>query len=281
MGNYISIRYNRTIQIIVVLILSFFLLSPGILGFEYLSKQQTNYDQIPTSSISKKIELTPESDYYIKFNSNNLMLEEIVNEPYVCNLSDKVILAIAKSPIWIRQDLIRQFHNIENPEEYADLLLNAPKKFCDEISFSIAHASLGKVPSPQILYDNAYLLYEIDKLILYADIIDYDDSEGNYFSTVKYRIIEDDLGEYAFFTPVFKDNRISLVVNPKHRFYKSLYRPLKDGQILKQEDLVQLIQLLLLSAARAETAISKVPERRVIAAFRKEWSEVLNTFLKP
>jgi hypothetical protein len=105
--------------------------------------------------------------------------------------------------------------------------------------------------------------------------------EPNLTEKREYRIIEDDLGEYAFFTPVLKENRIALVVNPKHRFYKSIYKPLKEGKIFKQEDLIQLIQLLLLSACRAESAMSKVSHRRIVTQFRKEWSEVLNTFLKP
>ncbi|HEX3551981.1 MAG TPA: ATP-binding protein [Thermoanaerobaculia bacterium] len=96
-----------------------------------------------------------------------------------------------------------------------------------------------------------------------------------------YRIVEDDLGESSFIFPIFDDGRITLVVNPKHRFYKQVYRPLLEGDSRKPEETLLAMQLLLLSAVRAEIAATSAAERKVIANFRREWSEVLDVLLKP
>jgi len=96
----------------------------------------------------------------------------------------------------------------------------------------------------------------------------------------EYKIIEDELGEHTFFTPVFNENRITLVLNPKHQFYKKIYKPLKEGKMVSHPELLKMIQLMMLSAARAESTTTKIPERRLVAEFRKEWSEILNAFLK-
>ena len=66
------------------------------------------------------------------------------------------------------------------------------KKYTDELAFSIACSSIGNVPSADILKDNVLTLYENDKWIKYADIVDYDDNQGNYYSTIKYWVIENE-----------------------------------------------------------------------------------------
>jgi len=48
------------------------------------------------------------------------------------------------------------------------------------------------VPSTDIILDNVLTLYENDKWIKYADIVDYDDGFGNFYSTIKYRVIENE-----------------------------------------------------------------------------------------
>jgi hypothetical protein len=149
----------------------------------------TNPDQKIVAKISKEVEIPAGTDYFIKYNSKNLTLEEQIN-PATLRLSDNIKKAIAKSPNWIQRDLTRQFKYIDNPEKYAGLILNASKKYTDEIAFSIACSPLGNVAQAELIRDNAYYLYKIDKLVQYADIIDFDDDSGNYYSTIRYYIIE-------------------------------------------------------------------------------------------
>ncbi|MBE3137920.1 MAG: hypothetical protein IMZ43_11110 [Thermoplasmata archaeon] len=147
-------------------------------------------DQKIVAKISREIEIPAGSDYYIKFDSQNLTLKGQDVVPYSEGLSDKVIAAIAKSPLWIQRALIRQFQNLSTPEPYADILLNASKQYADEIAFSIACCPSGRVPSAALLKENAESLYERDQWIQYADIVESDDGTGNYSSTIRYTVLE-------------------------------------------------------------------------------------------
>lgn len=173
-----------------MLSVSFCLVIPGILGTTSSFNTTHAGEPILVSKISKEIEIPPGSDYYIRFNSQNLTLQPKVVEPSANGLSENVIAAIAKSPQWIQSRLTSQFHNVSDPERYADILLNSSKQYADEIAFSIACCPGGRVPSASLLKENAETLYEHDQWIQYADIIDYDDGTGNYYSTIRYRVLE-------------------------------------------------------------------------------------------
>lgn len=97
----------------------------------------------------------------------------------------------------------------------------------------------------------------------------------------EYHIIEDDIGGSVFYRPVIEKDCITIVLNPRHRFYKRLYQPLLENGATGTQDISLLVQLLLLSAARAEAAASTAAEARAIAAFREEWSAVLEVLFKP
>jgi hypothetical protein len=173
-----------------ILILSMLLILPSTFGASYSLGSSIHPDQKIVTNISRDIEIPAGSDYYIKFSSENLSLEGHEIESYSSGLSEKVKAAIAKSPNWIQRELTRQFHAINTPEEYADLLLNTSKKYADEVAFSIACSPLGNVPTVEVIRDNVFFLYENNKWIEYADILDYDDGMGGYYSTVRYKVIE-------------------------------------------------------------------------------------------
>jgi len=181
------ISIGNTLSIIALL---FLLISPVTFGVNNLEKIFNKADQKIVTQLYREIEIPAGSDYYVKFSSENLSLEAEEFEPYSSGLTEKVKLAIAKSPNWIQRKLTKQFQSMENNEEYADLILKSSKKYTDEIAFSIACSPLNKVPSVELLQDNAFFLYENDKWIEYADIVDYNDKSGNYYSTIRYNIIE-------------------------------------------------------------------------------------------
>ena len=182
-------RVSTIARALLVIAVSSFLVSPSIIDSVYSAKNSTNLDQKIVAKLSKEVEIPAGSDYYIKFYSENLTLDDQIT-PYTNGLSDNVKNAIAKSPRWIQRDLARQFQYLANPEEYANLILDANKKYTDKIAFSIACSPLGDVAQAEVIWDNAFYLYEIDKWIQYADIIDYDDGSGNYYSTIRYYILE-------------------------------------------------------------------------------------------
>jgi len=119
---------------------------------------------------------------------------------YSSRLSEKIKNAIAKSPKWIQRDLTRQFLSIDG-EEYADLILEMDRRYVDEIAFTIAHCPIGSVPSVNIIKCNVLILYENDEWIKYSDIIDYDDNQGNYYSTIRYWVLENDTEKQLEYPP--------------------------------------------------------------------------------
>ena len=169
---------------------SFSLVVPGMLDAGSSFKTTITSESTLVSKISQEIEIPPDSDYYIRFDSQNLTLQPKIVEPSANGLSEAVIAAIAKSPRWIQPRLTSQFQTLSDPESYAEILVNASKKYADEIAFSIACCPTGRIPSATLLKENAESLYRHDQWIDYADIVEYDDGTGNYFSTIRYRVLE-------------------------------------------------------------------------------------------
>jgi hypothetical protein len=186
----ISIKVVSIAKAILVIGVCFTLFSSGIHGAIAVSKQAHTTDSQMVSKISREIEIPPESDYFIRFDSLNQTLSSQEILPLSSGLSETVLAAIAKSPRWIQSRLTSQFRNLTDPESYATVLLNTNKQYADEIAFSIACCPINRVPDPTILKENAESLYENDQWISYADIVDYDDGMGNYSSTIQYKVLE-------------------------------------------------------------------------------------------
>ena len=100
------------------------------------------------------------------------------------NLSRKEKIALAKAPEWIRWRLAKQFENLS--DEYAELLLNTSSKYADEIAFCMATCPINGMPSPELLYDNAYFIYKNDEYLDYVDVIDFE----NGSSTTRYKTLD-------------------------------------------------------------------------------------------
>ena len=192
-----SFSWVSPVKYVLVVLITCSLATPAVLE-SCCSEYTLNIsDKNIVSKIASEIEIPPDSDYYIKFNSQNLTLTKQDREPTVKGLSEQVVAAIAKSPQWIQSRLTSQFYNLSDPGYYADVLLNASKQIADEIAFSIACCPTGRVPSAAQLKENAESLYAHDQWIAYADIIDYDNGTGNYSSTIRYRVLENGIEKYV------------------------------------------------------------------------------------
>jgi anti-sigma regulatory factor (Ser/Thr protein kinase) len=93
----------------------------------------------------------------------------------------------------------------------------------------------------------------------------------------RYSIIEHAVKDTSFFTLAHDGDRLVLVLNPDHPFYREIYRPLSDGEAPRDPQLRAKLELLLLAAARSEAAArGRVP---ALAKHRLEWSNTLAAFL--
>jgi hypothetical protein len=99
-----------------------------------------------------------------------------------------------------------------------------------------------------------------------------DPSKGGKES--RYAIIEAAVKDMSFFTYAYDGDRLVLVLNPNHPFYRDIYQPLSGSDSARDQTLRAKIELLLLAAARCEAA-SGVK----LAQYRLEWSNTLATFL--
>jgi len=206
------VLYLGPVKILLAILIVFLLSSPSLLGSTLSQNTTGTTDQHIVSMITKDVEIPAGSDYYLKFDAQNLTLQGKDITPATTSLSETVIAAIAKSPRWIQAALTRQFHNLSDPEPYASLLINAMKAYTDEIAFSIACCPGGKVPPAEILKENVESLYNNDQWISYADIMDYDDGNGNYYSTIRYQVLDNGTGRYFTLPP---EIYYWYVVNPK------------------------------------------------------------------
>jgi hypothetical protein len=93
----------------------------------------------------------------------------------------------------------------------------------------------------------------------------------------RYSIIEHAVQDTSFFTLAHDGERLVLVLNPDHPFYREIYKPLSEGEAPRDPQLRAKLELLLLAAARSEAgAKGKVP---ALAKHRLEWSNTLAAFL--
>ena len=93
----------------------------------------------------------------------------------------------------------------------------------------------------------------------------------------RYTIVEGPVKDTCFFTYAHDGERLVLVLNPDHPFYREIYKPLADGDNPRDQQLRAKLELLLLAAARSEAA-AKGKDQTLVRQ-RLEWSNTLAAFL--
>ena len=149
-------------------------------------------DTIPliTTMVNQSVQLFPGEYHYLKYDSLTKYLEPQQHTSLTDGLSPVVCDAIAKTPLWLQSMLTTQFHHLSNPEPYAQLIINSSRQLADEIAFTIAASSLGKVPPVSVIQKNVEALYRNDAYVEYAEIVDVDNGDNNYYSTIIYQTLE-------------------------------------------------------------------------------------------
>ena len=145
-----------------------------------INKNELKNDFI--GQFKKSVYIDAGDDFYIHFNESNGL--EFKKQDFNLTMEEKK--AIVRAPSWIQLRLARQLELISNGSKYAKLILNCPKKYVDEIAFSIATCPLNAMPSPCLLYDNAANIYKNAKYLDYAKLIDFD----NGSTTIEYKMLD-------------------------------------------------------------------------------------------
>ena len=94
-----------------------------------------------------------------------------------------------------------------------------------------------------------------------------------------YHLLEDELASSVFLEPLRMGNAIVGVINPRHLFYRQVYGPIVSGKEIDSEQMASGIRLVMLAAARAEATFTDPADRKVLEAFRTEWSHSMDVLL--
>ena len=96
---------------------------------------------------------------------------------------------------------------------------------------------------------------------------------------LQYRIIQDAVRDTSMFTFAIKHGLFVLELNPEHLFYRKVYKSLVENETKENKELRGQLDLLILSAARAEAAATRETQRDTLAQSRKVWSNNVAAFL--
>jgi hypothetical protein len=201
--------------------LFFFIIIFSIASSSFVYPALSNSKNIEEESVqiagyNDSFSILPGEEYVLKYSPNSsTFTKETETNDIFSNI--KIKHAIAKAPDWLEFSLAYQFQHLHNPIKYASLILNASKYQTDEIAFCIAHSPLGNVPEPHLILDNVKHVYEIDKVISYADIIEKNQYSPNYYSTIEYQVLQ--------------DNKSIARILPKEIYYWYIVHP----QILREK----------------------------------------------
>lgn len=94
-----------------------------------------------------------------------------------------------------------------------------------------------------------------------------------------YRIEHQVLKEVSFFVPEVVDREVVILLNKDHPFYEQIYTPVVKATTSDKKSYRLFLELLIISAARAECAVGDETERACAISLRQSWSNVLAAFL--
>jgi hypothetical protein len=188
--------------------------------------QISNLDWNLADSLRISGEMGPDKRLAFSFDQTSDTLESyfaLDSLPTICQQ------AVAYAPTWLREELISTFWRLgDSAQFYAQLLLNAPANYADEIAFCIAKIGpevlLNHLFNPNLLLDNVTYLYQIDDSLQYADIVDYGSPPGDYYSTVRYCVVDN--GDTVW------------TELPKEIYYYYIVHPTTSDEIPRLDDYV-------------------------------------------
>ena len=102
---------------------------------------------------------------------------------------------------------------------------------------------------------------------------------GSLLPGFKYRIEAKALKDVSFFIPVVSGPEVLILLNEEHPFYERIYSQAIAHGDFEKKHFLQALELLILSAARAECSVASESGRKYASSLRHSWSNVLAAFL--
>ncbi|HNX01286.1 MAG TPA: FlgD immunoglobulin-like domain containing protein, partial [Candidatus Cloacimonadota bacterium] len=131
------------------------------------------------------------------------------------------VTAIQKSPSWVRADLGNILSQLTSAKQeiWAGLINSTVDPYIDEVAFCVAHSSVQYLSTnyanPQLMTENAQLIYSMDADLPYVEVIDHGSSttDDDYYTTTRYRRINAD--STVSYVDVPRDIYYWYIVHPK------------------------------------------------------------------
>lgn len=132
-----------------------------------------------------------DSSCFAVYNDNGSIAYSVMPE----TLTTLARVAVGYAPQRFRNELTAAFHRLDTLQDfYANLILNTTLRYVDEVIFQICciGPEILHYPGfdPDLITRNVELMYEIDDSLQYVDIVDYSFPGGDYYSTVRYRVLD-------------------------------------------------------------------------------------------
>ncbi len=102
--------------------------------------------------------------------------------------------------------------------------------------------------------------------------------KNNHIRGLKYEISAREISETKFYDAKFNKEKIEVILNEQHPFFKYFYAPLNNKNNGGYRTVKTYFEILLLAAARAEYQMIHDDERCTINKFKEHWSDLLAAY---
>lgn len=187
-------------QVIVILTLSVMMVLPGVLSSSVPDGGRSEGSDravdppaakmMVIDSISTIVEVPPGGERILRVDHENNTLEPLDWNDPLEQVSGVAAEAVDAVEPWLKRDLAVQLVWMgRDGDRFARLIRDCTEDlYVDEIAFTVAHTppeELRSMGSENVLLDNAQQLYDQDKHIPYANVVERTGEDGNY-TTIQY-----------------------------------------------------------------------------------------------
>lgn len=162
----------------------------------------------------------------------NTQTSQVNYIPPAYALKTEAIAAINRSPLWVRNDLLRQFRKLNKynlDDDYAQLINNAAAEITDEVAFVIANMPTEALRDSRFRQDkelivrNAQFIYDVVDSLKYVRLKEYGTFVSrNYYTTTEYRVVNGPGSHDTTWVEIPRDIYYWYVVHPKLQ-YEGVY----------------------------------------------------------
>ncbi len=178
-------------------------------------QQDDDWELVDT--VTAHVRVPPGERYEIYFDHDQQRLREV---PLPDNLTFTGYMAVERAPDWLKEPLTDNFGRLgpATQDTLAQLILDAKDPWVDEVAFQVARMAPASLKhelfNPDLITENARLIYEHDPVLQYVDVVDYGSAAegGDYYSTTRYRVTD---GEGTTWVEIPNEMYYWFVVQPK------------------------------------------------------------------